>query len=68
LDHVIVFGEESLSRHLQSFVDYDHRSRTHLGLEKDSPIPRPIQSADMGPVVSMLEVGGLHHRYERRAA
>ena len=30
LDHVIVFGERSLYRHLQSFVDYYHRSRTHL--------------------------------------
>jgi len=56
LDHVIVFGEGSLSRHLQSFVDYYRRSRTHLGLEKDSPVPRPIQSADMGRVVSMREV------------
>jgi transposase InsO family protein len=68
LDHVIVFGERSLYRHLQRFVDYYHRSRTHLGLEKDSPVPRPIQSADMGRVIAMPEVGGLHHRYERRAA
>jgi putative transposase len=68
LDHVIVFGEGSLHRHLQSFVDYYHRSRTHLGLEKDTPEPRPVQSADMGRVVSMPEVGGLHHRRERRAA
>jgi len=68
LDHVIVRGERSLSRHLQGFVDYYHQSRTHLGLEKDTPGPRPIQSADMGRVVSMPEVGGLHHRYERRAA
>jgi transposase InsO family protein len=68
LDHVIVFGERSLYRHLQRFVDYSHQSRTHLGLEKDSPEPRPIQSADMGRVIAMPEVGGLHHRYERRAA
>ena len=68
LDHVIVFGERSLYRHLQGFVDYYHRSRTHLGLEKDSPEPRPIQSADTGRVVAIPEVGGLHHRYERRAA
>ena len=68
LDHGIVFGERSLYRHLQSFVDYYHRSRTHLGLEKDSPVPRPVQSADMGRVIAMTEVGGLPHRYERRAA
>ena len=68
LDHVIVFGEWSLYRHLPSFVDYYHRSRTHLGLEKDSPVPRPVQSADMVRVIAMPEVGGLHHRYERGAA
>jgi len=68
LDHVIVLGERSLCRHLLGFVDYYHRSRTHLGLEKDSPEPRPIQSADTGRVVAIPEVGGLHHRYERRAA
>jgi hypothetical protein len=66
LDHVIVLGERSLYRHLQRFVDYSHRSRTHLGLEKDSPVPRPVQSADMGRVIAMPEVGGLHHCYERR--
>ncbi|MBM3756541.1 MAG: transposase [Acidobacteria bacterium] len=68
LDHVIVFGERSLYRHLQGFVDYYHQSRTHLGLEKDSPEPRPIQSADTGRVVAIPEFGGLHHRYEPRAA
>jgi transposase InsO family protein len=68
LDHVIVFGERSLSHHLQCFVDYCHQSRTHLGLEKDSPEPRPIQWADTGRVAAIPAVGGLHHRYERRAA
>jgi putative transposase len=68
LDHLIVFGEGSLCRHLQSFVDYYHRSRTRLGLEKDTPEPRSVRSADMGRVVSIPEVGGLHRRYERRAA
>ena len=63
-----MFGERSLSRHLQSFVDYYHRSRTHLGLEKDTPEPLPTHSADMGRVIAMPAVGGLHHRYERRAA
>ena len=68
LDHVIVFNERGLYRHLQSFLDYYHRSRTHLGLGKDTPEPRSIQSAELGPVISIPQVGGLHHRYERRAA
>ena len=37
LDHVIVFEERSLRRILASYVDYYHRSRTHLSLGKDSP-------------------------------
>ncbi len=68
LDHVIVFDETSLRRILDSYLDYYHRSRTHLSLEKDSPVPRPIQPPEMGPVVAVPQVGGLHHRYERRAA
>jgi len=37
-------------------------------LAKDSPEPRAIQPSEMGPVVVLPQVGGLHHRYERRAA
>jgi len=46
LDHMIVFNERCLYRHPKSFIDYYHRSRTHLALEKDSPEPRPIQAPD----------------------
>src|ERR1700730_1032537 len=43
LDHLIVYNERSLYRHLQGFQDSYHRNRTPLALEKDSPEPRPIQ-------------------------
>ena len=68
LDHLIVFNERSLRFHMQNFCDYYHRSRTYLGLEKDTPETRPIQPTEAGPIISIPEVGGLHHRYERRAA
>jgi transposase InsO family protein len=68
LDHLIVFNEASLRRTLRSYLDYYHKSRTHLSLAKDSPEPRPIQAVEMGRVVAVPQVGGLHHRYERRAA
>src|SRR4051812_19168762 len=68
LDHVIVFNQTSLSRHLQAFARYYHRTRTHLALEKDTPDRRSVQLPDAGPIISIPEVGGLHHRYERRAA
>jgi len=67
LDRVIVLNQRDLSRHLQAFLNYDHRTRTHLGLEKDTPDRRPIQSHEAGRVISIPEDGGLHHRYERRA-
>src|SRR6202162_1723768 len=53
---------------LNSYFDYYHRSRTHLSLGKDSPEPRAIQPPEMGSVVALPRVGGLHHRYDRRAA
>ena len=68
LDHVIVFNETSLYRHMKSFTAYYHESRTHLSLAKDAPEPRPVHPPDLGPVVAIPQVGGLHHRYERRAA
>ena len=68
LDHVIVFHEESLYRHVKAFVEYYHQSRTHLSLEKDTPGGRPVQPPESGRVIALPQVGGLHHRYERRAA
>jgi len=68
LDHVIVFNEASLYRHMKSFVTYYHESRTHLSLGKDSPQSRAVQPPELGRIVVIPQVGGLHHRYERRAA
>ena len=68
LDHVIVFGESSLRRTLSSYLSYYHQTRPHLSLEKDAPNPRAIQTLETGNIVQIPEVGGLHHRYERRAA
>jgi putative transposase len=66
LDHVIILNEEGLRRVLASYVRYYHKSRLHLSLDKDSPDPRPVES--VGEIVAIPEVGGLHHRYERRTA
>jgi transposase InsO family protein len=67
-DHVIVIGETHLRRIVRRYLNYYHRSWTHLALEKDLPEPRPVQPAEMGSVIEIPEAGGLHHRYERRAA
>jgi putative transposase len=69
LDHIIVLDERHLRRVLREYIDgYYHPTRTHLSLGKDAPIPRPVQPPSMGKVVSLPVLGGLHHRYERRAA
>jgi len=68
LDHVIVFNEAHLKRILSSYFDYYHESRPHMGLGANSPLPRDAEPPEHGPVVAVPQVGGLHHRYTRRAA
>ncbi len=68
LNHVIVLNERHLRRILVLYLDYYHRSRTHLSLGKDTPEERPVQPGGSGKIVAVPQVGGLHHRYERLAA
>jgi putative transposase len=68
LDHVIVWHARGLRRVLNTYVEYHQLSRTHLSLDKDTPIHRPIMAHGDGRIVAIPQVGGLHHRYERRAA
>ena len=68
LNHVLVLGERHLRRTLARYFVYYHGARTHLSLEKDAPHGRAIERPELGKVVSIREVGGLHHRYVRRAA
>ncbi len=68
LGHVILLGEGHLRKILKSYLEYYPRSRTHLGLGKDTPEPRAIQLPEMGEIVELPLVGRLHHRHARRAA
>jgi transposase InsO family protein len=68
LEHVVVFGERHLRRILAAYFAYYHRARTHLALDKDAPNSRPIEPPALGAIMAFPEVGGLHHRYVRRAA
>jgi hypothetical protein len=67
LNHLIVFNERTLHRQLQAFVEYYHRSRVHLVLNKDAPESRPIQPPESRRIVSIPMLRGLHNRYERAA-
>ena len=68
LDHVIVLSERHLRSILTAYFAYYHHTRTHLALTKDAPDGRPVEPPEMGKVMPIREVGGLHHRYVRRAA
>jgi putative transposase len=68
VDHVIIFSDTHLRRVLRSYFEYHHGCRTHLGLEKDCPEPRPVEPPELGQVSEESMVGGLHHRYFRREA
>jgi transposase InsO family protein len=68
LDHVLALYERQLLWVVRSYVAYYNRTRTHLALAKDPPEMRPGQRRDAGKIVAVPEVGGLHHRYERRMA
>ena len=68
LNHVVILSECHLRRILTAYFAYYHRARTHLSLDKDAPHGRSIEGPAAGRVVPLREVGGLHHRYVRRAA
>ncbi len=63
LDHIVVFGEAHFRRILKAYVSYFNEVRTHLSLNKDAPIHRPIQR--FGRIISVPVLGGLHHQYCR---
>ena len=65
---MIVLNEKHLRRVLREYLDYYHESRTHLGLEKDTPGPNAVQPLDAGPVKGQPGLGGLQYRYYQDAA
>src|SRR6266498_3085809 len=43
LNHAIVLDDGHLRRLLGEYVAYYHEDRTHLGVEKDAPVARPVE-------------------------
>jgi putative transposase len=68
LDHVVVLDERHLRRVLRSYLAYYHEARCHMSLDGDAPEHRDPQPPEMGKVIEIPEIGGLHHRYVRHAA
>ena len=67
LDHLIVLSESHLRRILTSYFAYYHESRAHLSLERNAPMPRPVEHPSQGKVIAIRQVSGRHHRYTRAA-
>jgi len=63
LDQVVIFGEAHLRRVLSAYAGYYNRTRTHLTLQKDAPLRRAVQQ--VGSIVAVPVIGGLHHQYVR---
>jgi len=66
LDHVIVINENHLRKLLKEYFHYYNYQRTHLGLEKDTPVSRPVQV--IGKIDRVPVANGLHSYYFRNAA
>jgi len=64
---VIVLNEAHLKRLLTRFLEYYHLARTHRALDNNAPVPRPVEPPELGKVIAIPQVGGLHHRYTRVA-
>ncbi len=67
LNHMIVLNEGHLRRILSSYLEYYHGSRTHLSLDRNSPIKREVEPPERGRAMAIPQVGGFHHRYCRAA-
>jgi putative transposase len=60
LDHAIVLGDEHLRRLLSEYLEYYHADRTHLGVDKDAPVARPVRlrpagAGERGPALGTAE-------------
>jgi transposase InsO family protein len=65
LDHVVVLGERHLRHLLANYATCYNGVRTHLALDKDTPLHRPAQT--VGRITSVTWLGGLHRHYVRMA-
>jgi transposase InsO family protein len=63
LDQINVFGEAHLRHVLAAYAGYYNQTRTHLALRKATPSGRAVQQ--VGRVVAMPVLSGLHHQYAR---
>jgi transposase InsO family protein len=67
LNHLLVLNERYLLRILREFLTYYHEARTPMALGDNAPEPRAVEPLSRGRVRAIPYLGGLLHRYTRRA-
>jgi transposase InsO family protein len=67
-DHLIVLNERHLLRAVREYATFYSSDRPHMSLDGDAPRGREVEPLENGRVIAFRRVGGLHHRYVRRAA
>ena len=68
LGHMIILNERHLHRVLAEYLEYYNAHRAHLGLNGYTPLGLTREPPDDGPIKAIPFLGGLYHRYTRRAA
>jgi putative transposase len=63
-----VLSEHHLLRRVREFAKFYNEDRPHMSLLCDAPRGRVVEPPENGKVISVPRLGGLHHRYLRRAA
>jgi hypothetical protein len=67
VDEVLAQQATQMGRLLRAYLAYYNTARPHQSLDHNSPQPREVHPPELGRVVSIPQVGGLHHRYQRAA-
>jgi len=65
MNHLIVLSARHPDGILADYFAYYHNFRPHLSLDRNSPTAREVEPSLRGEVISIRQVGGLHHRYSR---
>jgi len=68
LDRMILFGEGSLRRAMDEFVEHDHRERNHQGLSHRLIISEPSPAGGPGAIRRRQRLSGMLNYEYRQAA
>ncbi|XDD50699.1 transposase [Leptospira sp. WS92.C1] len=71
LDFFIPINQYHLEKNLTEFIHFYNHHRTHLALNKESPVPSPVLKpppSGKGKLIATPVLGGLYHTYSYKEA